>query len=137
MNETKMPKKQYAQLDPSHNTPRNPQKLSATRVVLHQPLNCAIFWFLGLFCPKYERDSCIPPIEKRRTPLPGGPRGHFFGPVFRGILLLFYPNFYFPTPYSPPRYVTKIKSLIQHPNSLWATNYTIISSSSPTHNLDQ
>jgi len=24
-------------------TPRNPQKLSATRVVLHQPLNCAIF----------------------------------------------------------------------------------------------
>jgi len=76
---------------PSHNTPRNSQKLSATGVVLHQPLNCAIFWFLGLFWPKNERDSCIPQVQKRRTPLPGDLRDHFFGVLFWTFLLHFHP----------------------------------------------
>jgi len=40
-------------------------------VVLHQPLNRAIWSILGQKWPKSERDSCIPPPQKRRTPLPG------------------------------------------------------------------
>jgi len=51
-------------------------------VILHQPLSLTIFRFLGLFWPKNERDSCIPPAQKRRTPLPGAPAVTKFGPIF-------------------------------------------------------
>jgi len=58
------------------------RKHSPTGVVLHQPLNRTIFWFLAVFRPKNERDSCIPPPQKRRTPLPGDPQTRFFRPYF-------------------------------------------------------
>jgi len=58
-------------------------------VILHQPLNLSNFRKIGVFGLFYERDSCIPPPQKRRTPLPGAPENTIFGPFFGPILGVF------------------------------------------------
>jgi len=68
---------------------RIPRKAADPGVILHQPLSLHIFWFLGLFWPKNERDSCIPQTQKRRTPLPGALGSRFLGPDFCSFLCIF------------------------------------------------
>jgi len=62
--------------------PGSPVKIRQIGVILHQPLNLSIFRKIGQKCLFYERDSCIPPPQKRRTPLPGVPENTIFGPLF-------------------------------------------------------
>jgi len=62
--------------------PGSPVKIRQTGVILHQPLNLSIFRKIGQKRLFYERDSCIPPPQKRRTPLPGVPENTIFGPLF-------------------------------------------------------
>jgi len=68
-------------------------------VILHQPLNLSNFRKIGVFGLFYERDSCIPPLQKRRTPLPGVPKTRIldllfwlFSGLFSGYLI-FNPHF--------------------------------------------
>jgi len=65
---------------------------SADGVILHQPLSLTLFRFLGHFRPKNERDSCIPPPQKRRTPLPGAPAVTKFGLFFGLFSASFWPG---------------------------------------------
>jgi len=82
------PKELYAiSIHQSHpkkyNSPRDPvPEKPDDGVILHQPLSLSIFRKIALFWPIFERDSCIPPVGKRRTPLPGAPAVTNFRPFF-------------------------------------------------------
>jgi len=69
-----------------------PWKRCGPGVILHQPLSLHIFRKIALFWPIFERDSCIPLFEKRRTPLPGAPENTIFGPHFRPKFLFSRPG---------------------------------------------